>query len=192
MALPIHCIQPTRVFIEARIEGREQKCLADTGASVSLVSRQLVPGPLTPSSLKARGIGGEELQVLGQAKLQFHLGKDTFVHLFVAVGMTNTCILGADFLKASKMLVDVGNSKLSWPGGNVPLVVELTTPSVNKLSVLLENYADVFVTVRMIRWVVLETRNIRLTRETVDQSSNAPAESLYTSKPLLINTLLIC
>ena len=43
------------------------------------------------------------------------------------------------------MLVDVGNSKLSWPGGNVPLVVELTTPSVNKLSVLLENYADVFV-----------------------------------------------
>ena len=43
------------------------------------------------------------------------------------------------------MLVDVGNSKLSWPGGNVPLAVELTTPSVNKLSVLLENYADVFV-----------------------------------------------
>ena len=145
MALPIHCIQPTGVFIEARIEGREQKCLVDTGASVSLVSRQLVPGPLTPCSLKARGIGGEELQVLGQAKLQFQLGKDTFVHSFVAFGMTNTCILGADFLKVSKMLVDVGNSKLSWPGGNVPLVVELTTPSVNKLSVLLENYADVFV-----------------------------------------------
>jgi hypothetical protein len=145
MALPIHCIQPTGVFIEARIEGREQKCLVDTGASVSLVSRQLVPGPLTPCSLKARGIGGEELQVLGQAKLQIQLGKDTFVNSFVAVDMTNTCILGADFLKASKMLVDVGNPKLSWPGGNVPLVVEFTTPSVNKLSVLLENYADVFV-----------------------------------------------
>ncbi|CAB4028071.1 Hypothetical predicted protein [Paramuricea clavata] len=115
------------------------------------VSRQLVPGPLTPCSLKARGIGNEELQILGQAKLQFQLGKDV-----VAVGMTNTCILGADFLKASKMLVDVGNSKLSWPGGNVPLAVELTTPSVNKLSVLLENYADVFVN----GWVVLETRNI--------------------------------
>ena len=43
------------------------------------------------------------------------------------------------------MLVDIGNSKLSWPGGNVPLVVELTAPSVNKLSVLLENYVDVFV-----------------------------------------------
>ena len=85
MALPIHCIQPTGVFIEARIEGREQKYLVDTGASVSLVSRQLVPGPLTPCSLKARGIGGEELQVLGQAKLQFQLGKDTFVHSFVAV-----------------------------------------------------------------------------------------------------------
>ena len=144
MALPIHCIQWTGVFIEACIEGREQRCLVDTGASVLFVSRQLVPGPLTPCSLKAQGIGGEECQVLGQAKLQLKLGKDTFVHKFVVVGMTNTCILGAIFLKASKMLVDVGNLKLSWPGGDVPLVVELTTPSVKKLSVLLENYADVF------------------------------------------------
>ena len=54
------------------------------------------------------------------------------------VGMANTCILGADFLKDSKMMVDVGNSKLSWPGGNIELVVESTTPAVNKLSVLLE------------------------------------------------------
>ena len=145
MALPINCVQPTGIFVQAIVEGREQKCLVDTEATVSLVSRQLVPGPLKLCSLKARGIGGEELQVLGQAELNFRLGNDNFVHSFVVVGMANTCILGADFLKGSKMMVDVGNSKLSWPGGNIELVVESTTPAVNKLSVLLENYADVFV-----------------------------------------------
>ena len=41
--------------------------MVDTGVTVSLVKRQFVPDPLIPSSLKARGIGGEELQVHGQA-----------------------------------------------------------------------------------------------------------------------------
>ena len=95
--------------------------------------------------MKVRGIGVEELHVPGQAELNFRLGNDNFVHSFVVVGMANTCILGADFLKDSKMMVDIGNSTLSWPSDNIELVVESTTPGVNKLSVLLENYADVFV-----------------------------------------------
>ena len=65
--------------------------------------------------MKVRGIGVEELHVLGQAELNFRLGNDNFVHSFVVVGMANTCILGADVLKDSKMMVDIGNSKLSWP-----------------------------------------------------------------------------
>ena len=145
MALLINCIQPTGVFINARVEGYEQKCLIDTAATVSLVSHQLVPSPLMLCSLKAQGIGSEALQVLGQTELQIQLGKSTFVHSFVVVGMANICILGADFLKAGKMTVDVGNCNPSWTGGDMPLVVEHTIPSVNKLSVLLENYSDVFV-----------------------------------------------
>ena len=90
------------------------------------------------------------------------------------------------------MLVDEGNSKLSWPSGNVPLVVELTTPSVNKLSVLLENYADVFVNGPNDPLGCTRDMEHLIDTETVDQSSNAPIESLYTSKPLLINKLLKC
>jgi hypothetical protein len=67
-------------------------------------------------------------------------------HPFVVIGMRNTCILGADFLKSGQIVVDVANAKLSWPTGQVGLTVEATAPTVNKLSVLLESYSDVFVT----------------------------------------------
>lgn len=123
----------------------ERKCLVDTGSTVSLISRQFISGTLKPCSLKARGIGGEELQVLGRKEFEVHLGTLTVPHPFVVVGMRNTCILGADFLKSGQMLVDVANSRLSWPTGAVPLIIETTTPTVNKLSVLLESYSDVFV-----------------------------------------------
>ena len=112
------------------------------------MSRQLVHGPLQPCPLKARGIGGEPLgllQVLRMAELSIQLANETFNHSFVVVGMDNTCILGADFLKYGKMLVDVADAKLSWPSGEVQLRVETTTPSTNRLSALLEKYFHVFV-----------------------------------------------
>ena len=59
--------------------------------------------------------------------------------------MRNTCIFGADFLKSWKMIVVIGNAKLSWSMGEVELILETTAPTVNKLSVLLETYSDIFV-----------------------------------------------
>ena len=117
----------------------------DTGATVSLVSRELVSGPLKPCSLKARGIGGEELQVLGMKELKVRIGTLTISHQFLVVGMRNTCILGADFLRSGRMVVDIANSKLTWSTGEVALKIETTAPIVNKLSVLLQNYSDIFV-----------------------------------------------
>ena len=66
-ALPINCIKLTAVFIKTQVGEHERKCLVDTGATVSLVSREFISGHLKPCSLKAQGIGGENLQVLGPA-----------------------------------------------------------------------------------------------------------------------------
>ena len=145
-ALPINCIQPTAIFIKAQVGNAEPRCLVDTGASVSLISREFVVGPLRPCSLKARGISGEQLQVLGMKELSVNINSLNVNHPFVVIGMRNTCILGADFLKSGQIVVDVANAKLSWPTGQVGLTVEATAPTVNKLSVLLESYSDVFVT----------------------------------------------
>ena len=43
------------------------------------------------------------------------------------------------------MVVDLANSKFTWSTGEVALKIETTAPTVNKLSVLLENYSDIFV-----------------------------------------------
>ena len=144
VALPINCIKPTAVFIKAQVGGHERKCLVDTGATVSLVSGEFISGPLKPCYLKAQGIGGESIQVLGMKELSVCLGTFSVSHQFLVVGMRETCILGADFLKSRGMIVDIGNAKLSWSMGEVELILETTAPTVNKLSVLLETYSDVF------------------------------------------------
>jgi hypothetical protein len=41
----------------------------------------------------------------------------------MVVGLRNACILGADFLKSGGMVVDIANSKLTWPLGEVALVI---------------------------------------------------------------------
>ena len=136
---------PIAVFIKAQVGGHERKCSVDTGATVSLVSREFICGPLKPCYLKAQGVGGENLQVLGMKELSVCLGTFSVSHQFLVFGMRNTCILGADFLKSGGMIVDIGNAKLSWSMGEVELILEITAPIVNKFGVLLENYSDFFV-----------------------------------------------
>ncbi len=65
----------------------------DTGATVSLVSREFISGPLKPCSLQARGIGREDPHVLGSTELHVCLGMSKVFHQFLVVGMRNTCIL---------------------------------------------------------------------------------------------------
>lgn len=117
----------------------------DISATLSLISHHFISTTLKPCSLKARGIGGEQRQVLGMKEFEVNVGTLTKTHSFGVVGIRNTCILAADFLKFGKVVVDVGNSKLSWPEEEVPLIIETTTSTVNNLSVLLESYSDVFV-----------------------------------------------
>jgi hypothetical protein len=67
------------------------------------------------------------------------------VHTFVVVNMQNQCIFGADFLKANGMVVNIAQELLSWDSGETPLLIEAAAPTINKLSVLLQKYAVVFV-----------------------------------------------
>ncbi|CAB3988958.1 Hypothetical predicted protein [Paramuricea clavata] len=45
----------------AQADNTEPRCLVNTGASVSLIRREFVVGPMRPCSLKAQGISGEQL-----------------------------------------------------------------------------------------------------------------------------------
>jgi hypothetical protein len=56
---------------------------------------------------KRSRIGEEELQVLGMKELEVGVCTLTISHQFMVVGIRNTCILGADFLKSGRMVVDI-------------------------------------------------------------------------------------
>ena len=171
----INCIQPTAIFIKARVANREQKCLVDTGATVSLASRHLINGPLKLCTLKARGIGGEELQVLGMVNVPVNVSSLTCP--FVVVGTCNICILGVDFLKSGQMVVDMANARLSWPTGGVPLIVEITTPNVSIFLLI----------VQMIPLVELPRQSIVLAQEIIDLVNNDHIGSPFTFIQLLMS-----
>ena len=110
----------------------EQKYLVDTGATVSLVSREFISRPLKSCSLSARATGEEDLHALGLTDLNVYRATLSVSRQVLAVSMRNTCILGAGFLKSGVMVMDIASSKLSWQTDEVELIIETIEPTVNK------------------------------------------------------------
>ena len=110
------------------------RCLVDMGATVSLISREKVKSALVRKcGLEARGISGEKLRVNGLADLWFKIGDKIGLHSFVVVEMRDKCIIGADLLRKTGMVVDVAREKLLWEMGEMDLVVQENAPAVNKV-----------------------------------------------------------
>ena len=95
--------------------------------------------------LEARGISGEKLRVNGLADLWFKIGDKIGLHSFVVVEMRDKCIIGADLLRKTGMVLDVAREKLSWETGETDLVVQENASVVNKVTTLVNQYRDLFV-----------------------------------------------
>ena len=59
------------LVLKAEIDGARRDCLVDTGASVSLVSAEMVPKEVSvqPTDKKLRSVTGQELDVSGEVAL---------------------------------------------------------------------------------------------------------------------------
>eukprot|EP00731_Ephydatia_muelleri_P033855 Em0040g5a len=111
--------------------GQSVNMLLDSGAAVSVIrsgvledrSRNLVMA----TSRTAIGANGLPLNVMGQVDLDICLGNFRTVHTFIVVrDLTFECILGADFLKVNKAVMDfrnntlhLGNSTIKIPSSDV-------------------------------------------------------------------------
>ena len=119
----------------------------------------------------------EELQVLGMVNVPVNFGSLILTHSFVVVGMFNICILGVDFLKSDQMIVDMANRRLSWATGGVPLIVEITTPTVSIFLLM----------VQMIPWVELPRQSIVFTQEITDPVNDDHIGSSFPFMQLLMS-----
>ncbi|KAG7525958.1 hypothetical protein JOB18_034312 [Solea senegalensis] len=116
--------------IFAAVEGTEVCALIDSGSFVSIVSEDfrnsypaLKKRPMTASSVPARSVNGQCLDILGKLTSGIRLGKQVWQQEFgVLRGAYQPVILGWDFLEKHHALLDVKNKVLKFWDMKIPLL----------------------------------------------------------------------
>ena len=104
--------------VEIQIQSKNVVALVDTGAMISCMSeavfKDLKGVQLLCSSIPmVKGVGGNPIKVLGQVELPFQIGSQMFVYQFcVLSSMTQSVILGMNFLKDHQAQIKIGESKI--------------------------------------------------------------------------------
>uniref|UniRef100_A0A5S6QWV2 RNA-directed DNA polymerase n=1 Tax=Trichuris muris TaxID=70415 RepID=A0A5S6QWV2_TRIMR len=108
--------------------GRGTELTIDTGAAVSLMSHELFndiqPADLLPiQNVRLITAAGDELRVVGTSTVNISIGKSppTSHTLLVAHSLTCPCLIGADFLRQHKCIIDFTSGTLQMNGYEVKL-----------------------------------------------------------------------
>ncbi len=113
------------VYVTGVINGTEARILVDTGSAVTILSRELwekggngSPTPLsTGSMVPVTAANGQPLEVLGTTTITLLLAGKQFTHeVLVADGISQSCLLGADFLVPHAAVINFGNQQLQVGG----------------------------------------------------------------------------
>ncbi|KRZ52308.1 Retrovirus-related Pol polyprotein from transposon 17.6 [Trichinella nativa] len=109
--------------LAGKVNGRSVRFLVDTGAAVSVIRESEVnmAGNVRISRHGSRQIvaaNGECLETVGTAELDIKLG-DKFLarhSMIVARNLSHPCLLGTDFLRPRKALIDLGDGRIKLDG----------------------------------------------------------------------------
>ena len=117
--------------LQGTIEGIPAKFLVDTGASTSVLAKTIWDrlnqgnngSPITAvPSKKLVGVEGSPLKVIGAVHLSIVLEQQQFnVNFLVADSLTTEAILGRDFLRDNRCIIDVGKSLIKFDTAGVAL-----------------------------------------------------------------------
>ena len=109
------------VFVKARIEGKEMDVLLDTGAGVNVVDSSTLESLRLDDRVEEfrgelRSVDGQPVTTKGLTRLNLQLGPLKEQEEFVVVPHCEpSVILGLNFLKKHKFIVDFGKNELSTP-----------------------------------------------------------------------------
>ncbi|CAF2082821.1 unnamed protein product [Rotaria magnacalcarata] len=137
-----------RLFIDCEIDNHIYKSLIDSGAEICLISIDNVnknhnANLITKAEINVTGIGGNA-KVHGKINLELNMGKDIKVcHPFIIVDeLANELLLGADFIRKNKFIIDMSNDKLLKNSNNIEVKTSFqvnTTNNVIKPKAVLSN-----------------------------------------------------
>ena len=130
------------LMVDGYIGKRPTQMLVDTGSAVTIIRENVwreAAGDGDQLSLEATAhsvvaANGEQLRLLGQTKVRLHVGGlQVFYNVLVAKGLTQECLLGADFLSQHGCIVDLrrqvlraGEQSVSLHSDSIPQVCLVT------------------------------------------------------------------
>lgn len=108
--------QPTAVYVNAEINGRNHRCMLDTGAGVSLMPPNFgIVAIDTRKSIPLECANGAVIQTQGTTNLRVALNGAETIHTFHVADVTTGVILGADFLRSNGIDIQFSCMELTWP-----------------------------------------------------------------------------
>ena len=117
----------TEPVLTVEIEGEGYLFMVDTGAMVSLIQPGLSKAQTQPCDIKARGVTGTQLNIIGEQEVTFNIKPGstslTFIHTFV-VSPLKRCspgILGMDFLQRVGAEISLTTQSLNTGRYSFPL-----------------------------------------------------------------------
>ena len=126
------------VMVTGLVAGRQTRMLVDTGSAVTIVredvwreTMQSDWSQLVPPPHPAVAANGQELDLHGQGEVTIGVGGLAKRHtVLVARGLTQECLLGADYLQKHRCVVDLDKRVLCAGGG----VVSFTSQVDNEIN----------------------------------------------------------
>ncbi|CAG2201552.1 unnamed protein product [Mytilus edulis] len=121
------------MFVELNIQGVPVKFVVDTRATLTLVSSRvydliydLCRPHLSETSSQIKSVSDKYLSLRGKGSFKMDFGKEKFTSEAVVTDLQVDGILGLDFMKKNKCLIDVSASVLHIDNVKVPLCVQDT------------------------------------------------------------------
>ena len=105
----------TVVYVDAMINGKNSRCLVDTGGGVSLIPPTLEGLSMTNTDpVQLQVAYGAMLCMQGSADLRVSIGGNEVTHQFHVADITTGVVLEADFLRHNKIDVLFSQQLLRW------------------------------------------------------------------------------
>ena len=170
-----------------------QRCLQillDSGAALSVIRNDALDDrsrkSLTATSKTAIGANGLPLKVMGQVNIDVSLGTFQAAHTFIVVkDLTFECILGVDFLRSNKAVMDFRTNTLHLGNESVMVPTQEETSNNNKSSITVHALEDTEIPGRSVRVVVAKGRVLYSSRTRWDDRA-----CCQTTKTSLCGSLL--
>ncbi|CAG2195983.1 unnamed protein product [Mytilus edulis] len=121
------------MFVELNIQGVPVKFVVDTGATLNIVSSKVYDSihdlcrpHLSETKSQIKSVCDKYLSLNGKGSFTLEFGKEKFISEAVVTDLQVDGILGLDFMKKNKCLIDVSANLLHIDNVSVPLLFEDT------------------------------------------------------------------